>query len=91
MAPIFRAGYRAYALTITTPAESRFTLKNSQNFDEFPLWKETIFLPEDQRRAALAEPAYRQRLRQDMAAPKVAAFHRRWDMMRIVATVRPEN
>ncbi len=91
VAPIFRAGYRAYALTNTTPAESRFTLKNSQNFDEFPLWKDTMFLPEIERRAALADPAYRERLRQDMAAPQTTAFHRRWDMVRIVATARAEN
>lgn len=91
VAPIFAAGYRAYALTNTTPAESRFTLNNTQNFDEFPLWKATMFLPEEQRRAALGDHSYRERLRRDLAAPATTAFHRRWDMVRVVATVKPEN
>ncbi|HLH23448.1 MAG TPA: amidohydrolase family protein [Chloroflexota bacterium] len=89
--PTFRAGYRAYGLTNTVPIVSRFDLNNAQVFDEFPTWKTLMFLPEGVRKQAFAEPETRRKLRAEMAAPKRAAFHRRWDLVQIIKTVRPEN
>jgi N-acyl-D-amino-acid deacylase len=91
LAPTFRAGYRAYGLTNTVPIVNRFNMRNCQIFDEFPLWKTLMFLPEPVRKQAFAEPETRARLRADMAAPENTSFHRCWDLVRIIKTVRPEN
>ena len=67
----FRDGYRAYGLDqhrAHRPAAS--TLKNAQVFDEFPTWKNLMFLPELVRKQAFAEPETRAKLRAEMAAPE---------------------
>jgi N-acyl-D-aspartate/D-glutamate deacylase len=89
--PIFRKGYRTYGLANTQPLMRHFTLNNAQAFDEFPYWKTIMFLPAMVRKQALAEPETRAKLRADLAAPERANFHRRWDLMEIYRTVRPEN
>jgi N-acyl-D-aspartate/D-glutamate deacylase len=89
--PTFKAGYRAYALSNAAPITRRFSLKNVQVFDEFPLWKNVMFLPEPVRVQALSDPDTRQKLRADMAAPEKTTFHRRWDLVHIVSTARPEH
>jgi N-acyl-D-amino-acid deacylase len=88
---IFGDGYRAFGLTNTVPIVQRFSLKNAQVFDEFPTWKNLMFLPEFVRRQALADPETRAKLRAEMAAPERTAFHRRWDLVRIIKVGRPEN
>jgi N-acyl-D-aspartate/D-glutamate deacylase len=50
-----------------------------------------MFLPELVRKQALADPETRARLRAEMAAPERTAFHRRWDLVRIIHVGRPEN
>ena len=62
-----------------------FNLKSAQVFDEFPVWKTLMFLPEAARKQAFADPATREKLRADLAAPRRANFHRRWDLVRISA------
>ncbi|HZR97835.1 MAG TPA: amidohydrolase family protein [Chloroflexota bacterium] len=91
IAPTFQAGYRAYGLTNTVPIVNRFNLNNAQVFDEFPTWKTLMFLPEMVRKQAFAEPETRAKLRAEMAAPERTVFHRRWDLVQIIGTVRPEN
>jgi N-acyl-D-amino-acid deacylase len=89
--PTFRDGYRAYALTNTVPIVNRFNLKNAQVFDEFPLWKNLMFLPEVVRKQAFADPETRPRLRADMMDPPQSIFHRRWELVKIIHVGRPEN
>jgi N-acyl-D-amino-acid deacylase len=91
IAPTFRDGYRAYALTNTVPIVNRFNMNNCQVFDEFPTWKTLMFLPEIVRKQAFADPETREKLRAEIAAPKRTVFHRRWDLVQIIKTVRPEN
>lgn len=91
VAPIFRDGYRAYGLSHTVPLVRHFSLKNAQVFDEFPTWKSLMFLPEEVRRQAFADPETRQKLRADLADPRPTNFHRRWDIVRVEKTVKPEN
>ena len=90
-APIFRHGYRAYGLTHVVPLARRFTMKNSQLFDEFPKWKPVMFLPFEPRKQALSDPATRRILKQDLAETRAANFHRRWDIVRVDKVVKPEN
>jgi N-acyl-D-aspartate/D-glutamate deacylase len=87
----FRDGFRAYGLTNTMPIVSRFTMNNAQTFDEFPVWKNLMFLPELVRKQAFADPATRQKMREDMDAPQTTTFHRRWDLVKIIKVGKPEN
>jgi N-acyl-D-aspartate/D-glutamate deacylase len=89
--PIFRAGYQAYGLSHTVPLVRHFELKNCQVFDEFPTWKNLMFLPVEVRRQAFADPETRQKLRADLADPRPTNFHRRWDIVRVEKCVKPEN
>ncbi|MGH8526497.1 MAG: amidohydrolase family protein, partial [Gammaproteobacteria bacterium] len=89
--PIFRAGYQAYGLSHTVPLVRHFELKNCQVFDEFPTWKNLMFLPVEVRKQAFADPEIRQKLRADLADPRPTNFHRRWDIVRVEKVVKPEN
>jgi N-acyl-D-aspartate/D-glutamate deacylase len=89
--PIFRAGYQAYGLSHTVPLVRHFELKNCQVFDEFPTWKNLMFLPVEVRKQAFADPGTRQKLRADLADPRPTNFHRRWDILRVERVVKPEN
>jgi N-acyl-D-amino-acid deacylase len=91
IAPTFRDGYRAFGLASTVPLLRRFKMKNAQVFDEFPSWKNLMFLPEEVRKQAFADPAARQRLRDEMVGMPKAAFHRRWDLVKVAEVARPEN
>src|SRR5579883_1963361 len=91
IAPTFRDGYRAYGLTNTLPIWRRFTIDNAQAFDEFPVWKNIMFLPKAVRHQALRDPETRQKLREDLATDRLVTFHRRWDLLEIVKVGKPEN
>jgi N-acyl-D-amino-acid deacylase len=89
--PIFRDGYQAYGLSHTVPLVRHFELKNCQVFDEFPTWKNLMFLPVEARKQAFTDPATRQKLRADLADPRPTNFHRRWDIVRVEKCTKPEN
>jgi N-acyl-D-aspartate/D-glutamate deacylase len=89
--PIFREGYRAYGLSHTVPLIRHFELKNCQVFDEFPTWKNIMFLPEAVRKQAFSDPDTRRKLRADLEDPRPTNFHRRWDIVRVEKTMKPEN
>ena len=56
--PIFKAGYQAYGLSHTVPLVRHFTLKDCQIFDEFPTWKNLMFLPVEVRKQAFADAGH---------------------------------
>jgi N-acyl-D-aspartate/D-glutamate deacylase len=89
--PIFRAGYQAYGLSHTVPLVRHFTLRDCQVFDEFPTWKNLMFLPVEARRQAFADTGTRAKLRADLANPAPTNFHRRWDILRVEKVVKAEN
>ena len=91
IAGTFRAGYQAYGLTHTVPLMRHFTMKDAQIFDEFPVWKNLMFLPEPARRQAFADPATRQRMRADLAEPRPVSFHRNWGRVLVEKVARAEN
>jgi len=91
VAAIFQSGQRAYGASSTTPTVRRFTLKNTQVFDEFPTWKNVMSLPLEARKQTLADPATRQKFRDDFSDPRQTLFHRRWDLVKIEKVVNPEN
>src|SRR4029453_692792 len=83
--------YQAYVLSHSVPLVRHFELKNCQVFDEFPTWKNLMFLPVEVRKQAFADPETRQKLRADLADPRPTNFHRRWDIVRVEKVVKPEN
>ena len=87
----FRAGYQAYGLTHTVPLMRHFTMKDAQIFDEFPVWKNLMFLPEEARKHAFADPATRQKMRADMAEPRPVSFHRNWGRVLVEKVAQSEN
>jgi N-acyl-D-amino-acid deacylase len=89
--PIFKAGYQAYGLSHTVPLVRHFTLKECQVFDEFLTWKNLMFLPVEVRKQAFADPETRQKMRADLADPRPANYHRRWDIPKVEKVVKPEN
>jgi N-acyl-D-amino-acid deacylase len=89
--PIFREGYQAYGLSHTVPLVRHFELKNCQVFDEFPTWKNLMFLPVEVRKQAFADGETRQKLRADLANEAPTNFHRNWNIVRVEKVVKPEN
>jgi N-acyl-D-amino-acid deacylase len=89
--PIFKAGYQAYGLSHTVPLVRHFTLKDCQIFDEFPVWKNLLFLPVEVRKQAFADPETRKKLRADLASSAPTNFHKRWDIPKVEKVVKPEN
>ena len=72
--PIFRDGYQAYGLSHTVPLVRHFELKNCQVFDEFPTWKNLMFLPVEVRKQAFADPETRQKLQGGSGGPASDEF-----------------
>jgi N-acyl-D-aspartate/D-glutamate deacylase len=91
IAATFHAGYQAYGLTHTIPLMRHFSLQNTQVFDEFPTWKNIMFIPVEDRKKALSNVATRQKLREDFNDPRPTSFHRKWERVFIEKTVKPEN
>ena len=89
--PIFKAGYQAYGLSHTVPLVRHFTLKDCQIFDEFPVWKNLMFLPVEVRKQALADPETRKKLLDDLNNPRPTNYHKRWDIPKVEKTFKPEN
>jgi N-acyl-D-aspartate/D-glutamate deacylase len=73
------------------PLVRHFTLKECQVFDEFPTWKNLMFLPVEVRKQAFADPETRRKMRADLADPRPANYHRRWDIPKVEKVVKPEN
>lgn len=86
-----RQGYAAYAMTSTRRSLRRWTLKDSNRFDEMPAWKRVMTLPPDQRKQRLLDASIRAELAHAMAESKPIGFSCRWDLITVKKAVRPEN
>jgi N-acyl-D-amino-acid deacylase len=91
IAETFRAGYQAYGLTHTIPLMRHFNLQNTQVFDEFPTWKNLMFIPEAERRLAFKDAATRRKMRDDFADPNPTSYHRNWQRVFVEKVAKPEN
>jgi N-acyl-D-aspartate/D-glutamate deacylase len=85
-------GARSYAMTNARPFNNRYTLRNAQEFDEFPTWRALMFAPLAERVSAFRDPAVRQKLRWEAVEdPTPKNFHKRWDLVRVLQVARPEH
>jgi N-acyl-D-aspartate/D-glutamate deacylase len=88
----FRRGARAWANTNTRAFNNRFTLKDAQEFDEFPTWRALMLGSLEERRKAFRDPEVRARLKWEAVDdPKRGTFHKRWDLVYIVKPVLAKN
>jgi N-acyl-D-aspartate/D-glutamate deacylase len=88
----FRRGARAWANTNTRAFNNRFTLKDAQEFDEFPTWRALMLGSLEERRKAFRDPEVRARLKWEAVDdPQRGTFHKRWDLVYIVKPVLAKN
>lgn len=88
----FKRGAQAWANTNARAFNNRFTLRNAQEFDEFPTWKTLMFLPLPERKRAFRDPEVRAKLRWEAVEdPKPGTFHKRWDLVYIITPALPKN
>lgn len=91
IAKTFNDGYQAYGLTHTVPLMRHFSLSDAQVFDELPVWKNLLFLPEVARKQAFGDAATRRKMQQDWDEPKSIAFHRNWTRIFVEKVAKSEN
>jgi N-acyl-D-aspartate/D-glutamate deacylase len=89
--PIFKAGYQAYGLTHTVPLVRHFTLKDCQIFDEFPTWKNLMFLPVEVRKQAFGDADTRKKLQHEIDNLRLTNYHKRWDIPKVEKCFKAEN
>jgi N-acyl-D-aspartate/D-glutamate deacylase len=88
----FKRGARAWANTNARAFNNRFTLKNAQEFDEFPTWSALMFASHEERREAFRNPEVRAKLRWEAVEdPKPGTFHKRWDLVYIIKPALAKN
>jgi N-acyl-D-aspartate/D-glutamate deacylase len=88
----FKRGARAWANTNTRAFNNRFTLKDAQEFDEFPTWRGLMLSSFEERSKAFRDPDVRERLKWEAVDdPKPGTFHKRWDLVYIVKPILPKN
>ncbi|MBI2999894.1 MAG: amidohydrolase family protein [Deltaproteobacteria bacterium] len=88
----FRRGARAWANTNARAFNNRFTLKDAQEFDEFPTWRSVMLSPLETRRELFLSPEVRAKLcGEAVEDPKPGTFHKRWDLVYIVKPALERN
>lgn len=89
----FARGARAYGLANAIPLMRRYSLRDAQQFDEFPTWRSVLFLPLEVRKQALADPETRRKLRWEAVEDPTPglAFHKRWDLVWVTEVAREEH
>ena len=85
-------GGRVLALTVPCVMQLHLNFRSGFLFDALPGWGPTMALPLDEKRAALADPDERRRLRES-AESDAGLFGRllRWDRLQVGQTFAPEN
>jgi N-acyl-D-amino-acid deacylase len=78
-----KAGNQAFPLCSPNPIKQRFTMHNCQVFRGMPHWHPLLLASDDEKLRAYSDPAVRQQLWDDIAAPlgSEGVFSRRWDLM----------
>lgn len=88
----FGRGARAWANTNVRAFNNRFTLRKTQEFDEFPTWRALLVGSVEERVAAFRDPAVRKKLRWEAVEdPKPATFHKRWELVFVRQPTLPQN
>ncbi|MBS0336856.1 MAG: amidohydrolase family protein [Proteobacteria bacterium] len=74
------------------PLSFDFTLESPYPIESLAAWQPAFALRGEARKAKLAEPAFRQSIRDELARPaQVRNFNGEWHKVQVVETVRPEH
>src|SRR5713101_4538284 len=88
-----KQGIRAVPLCNPGSIVNRFTMKNCQVFRGMPTWLPILQAAESEKLRAYRDPEIRAKLRAEVEAPldPDSTFSKRWDLMIVEETQRPEN
>jgi N-acyl-D-amino-acid deacylase len=85
-------GRRMAGAVSCCPLTMDFTLHSPYLLEGLAAWKPAMALGGDAYRAKLAEPAFREAVRAEVAAPATfRVFNGEWDKVHVVETARPEH
>jgi len=85
-------GVQSYPLCNARLFNNRLTLKNAQVFDDLPTWKTILFLPLEERIAAIKDPETRKKMRYEAVEEKKSSrFSRRWDLVYMIKAATTAN
>jgi N-acyl-D-aspartate/D-glutamate deacylase len=91
----FEEGLRLYGNTNIIPTSNRFTMRNAQVFDAYSTWRSIMTRPLPERKAALANPALRPALRDEIVNDSrpvgTPGARVRWDLVKVVKAQLPGN
>ena len=74
------------------PTSFDFTLESPYPIESLVAWKPAFALKGNARKAKLAEPAFRQSIRDELSRPaQVRIFNAEWDKVHVVETFKPEH
>jgi N-acyl-D-aspartate/D-glutamate deacylase len=84
-------GIRLHPMFFSNKIEAHLRLQGTFLFDEFPIWRETLTLPEPERSRALADAGVRERLRADLKRTEGRSFVVEWHTMVIEEATVAQN
>ena len=74
------------------PLSFDFTLESPYPIESLAAWKPAFALKGEARKAKVADPAFRQTIRDELSRPaQVRNFNGEWDKVQVVETFRPEH
>jgi len=79
----FAQGARLHPMFSTNKLQAHLKLADTFLFDEMPVFRDTLTLPEPERSRRLRDPAVRERMRQALADPGGRAFVFTWDAIEV--------
>ncbi|MBV1917577.1 MAG: amidohydrolase family protein [Sphingomonadaceae bacterium] len=84
-------GARIFAINSVFPIDADFCFATAGNlFDDYPHWSKALASPLPERKAMLADPEYRAKMKKDMVDLQ-GLFSPKWDDVEIKAVHLPEN
>jgi len=87
----FERGVRLHPMFFSNRIEAHLRLLDTFLFDEYPVWREILTLPDPERLRALADGAVRERLRDDLAHTEGMAFIVNWSTLVVEEATREQN
>jgi len=84
-------GVRLHPMCSVNKLEAHLRLHDTFLFDESPLWRETLCMPEPERSTALRDPAVREKLRLANDDPAGRAFTMDFDRLIVEEATQAEN
>lgn len=86
-----RAGARIFAINSVFSIDADFCFATAGNlFDDYPHWSKALSAPLPERKAMLADPEYRAKMKKDMAELR-GLFSPKWSDVEIRTTYLPEH